>query len=433
MWLRCIATGIFCYAVIAAAWAQTDNTSPEKQAKKSLPPPHATKSSRNFSNVIGWGKGEAPVAPPGFIVTRYAEGFENPRWLYELPDGDILVAESNTYHPWYERIGGWIIGASKSNNLSHSADRITLLRDADHNGIPEVRTTFLDKLNQPFGMLVLGDWFYVANTDGLWRYPYSKGQTSITGKGHKLVDLPAGKHNRHWTRNIISNAEGTRIYIAVGSGSNVAEKGIANELMRAAILEVNPDGTGLRVYAGGLRNPVGMAWSPEDHHTLWTVVNERDLLGDDLVPDYFTHVQQNGFYGWPYRYHGSYVDDRVKEPAPAEAEQSIVPDVDLAAHSASLGLTFYTAKAFPERYRGGAFIAQHGSWNRSTLSGYRVIFIPFRDGKPSGPPEDFLSGFIAELDKDKVHGRPVGVLMQSDGSLLITDDVTNIVWRVSSH
>jgi len=428
-----ILTGILSFVIVQIACAQADNATRKSLAKNNLPAPHATKSSRNFSNVIGWEKDAKPVAPAGFVVTRYADGFENPRWLYELPGGDILVAESNTYHPWYEQIGGWIIGANKSNNLKHSADRITLLRDADHNGIPELRTTFLDKLDLPFGMLVLGDWFYVANTDGLWRYPYSRGQTTITGKGHKLVDLPAGKHNRHWTRNIISNADGSKIYIAVGSGTNVAEKGIANELMRAAILEVNPDGTGLRVYAGGLRNPVGMAWNPDDHQTLWTVVNERDLLGDDLVPDYFTHVQRNGFYGWPYRYHGSYIDERVKDPAPAEAEHAIVPDVDLAAHSASLGLTFYTAKVFPERYRGGAFIAQHGSWNRSILSGYRVIFIPFKDGKPDGPPEDFLSGFIVDLDKEKVHGRPVGVLMQSDGSLLVTDDVTNIVWRVTAR
>ena len=397
-----------------------------------LPPPHATKSSRNFSNVIGWEGDEAPVAPTGFVVKRFAEGFENPRWLYELPGGDILVAESNTYHPWYERIGGWIIGANKSNNLRPSADRITLLRDADHDGVPELRTTFLDRLNQPFGMLVLGDWFYVANTDALWRYPYSKGQTRIIGKGQKILDLPAGKHNRHWTRNIISNAAGTRIYIAVGSGSNVAEKGIANEFLRAAILEVKSDGSALRVYAAGLRNPVGMAWNPEaQKETLWTVVNERDLLGDDLVPDYLTRVQENGFYGWPYRYHGTHIDDRVKDATPAEAEQTIAPDIDLDAHSASLGLTFYTGKAFPERYRNGAFIAQHGSWNRSTLSGYKVVFVPFNASKPSGPPEDFLTGFIENLSKEKVHGRPVCIIMQSTGTLLLTDDTSNTLWLIA--
>lgn len=366
---------VFCCVLPWPGFAQTDN----------LPAPHATKSVKNFSNVIGWGREGMPVAPPGFTVSRFAEGFDNPRWLYELPGGDILVAESNTYHPWYERIGGWIIGAAKSNNLRHSADRITLLRDADHDGNPELRTTFLDKLNQPFGMLVWKDWFYVANTDGLWRYPYTKGQTTITGSGYKIADLPAGKHNRHWTRNILLGPDGTKIYIAVGSGSNVAEKGIENEFMRAAILEINPDGSGLRVYAGGLRNPVGMAWSPDNTNTLWTVVNERDLLGDDLVPDYLTHVKENGFYGWPYRYHGTHIDDRVTAPAPTQAEKSLVPDVDLAAHSASLGLAFYTGKAFPEKYHHGAFIAQHGSWNRSTLSGYRVIFIPFRNG-PTGRP-----------------------------------------------
>lgn len=423
MQYRYITILMLSWVVAWQAYAQTD----------ALPAPHATKSSRNFSNVIGWGKDGTPKAPQGFTVTRFAEGFDNPRWLYELPGGDLLVAESNTNHPWYERLGGWIIGASKSNNLKHSADRITLLRDADHDGKPELKETFLENLNQPFGMLVLNDWFYVANTNGLWRYPYTKGQTKITGKGHKIVDLPAGKHNRHWTRNIISSPDGSKIYIAVGSGSNVAEKGIETEFMRAAIWELNPDGSGLRVYAGGLRNPVGMAWAPDGSNTLWTVVNERDLLGDDLVPDYFTHVKENGFYGWPYRYHGKYIDDRVKEPAPAEAEKSIVPDVDLAAHSASLGLAFYTKNKFPEKYRDGAFIAQHGSWNRATLSGYRVIFVPFRNGKPAGPPEDFLIGFIEDLASERVHGRPVGVMVRSDGTMLVTDDVSAVIWQIAAR
>lgn len=396
-----------------------------------LPSPYATKSSRNFSNVIGWEEEEKPKAPEEFTVIRYADGFENPRWLCVLPNGDVLVAESNSFHPWYEKIGAAFIGANKSNNLKKSADRITLLRDTDHDGKSELRETFLDKLNQPFGMLVLGDWFYVANTDALWRFPYKAGQTRITSKGEKIVDLPAGKYNRHWTRNITASPDGKKIFIAVGSGSNVAEKGIENEFMRADILEINPDGSGLRVYASGLRNPVGMSWTNHaGTNTLWTVVNERDELGDDLVPDYLTHVKENGFYGWPYVYHGQHVDDRVKAPAPPMAAQTLVPDVDLGAHTASLGLVFYDKKAFPEKYHEGAFVAQHGSWNRSVLSGYKVIFIPFHDGKPSGKPEDFLTGFVADLDKEKVHGRPVGIAVLPDGSLLIADDKSNVLWNI---
>ncbi|HEY9044768.1 MAG TPA: sorbosone dehydrogenase family protein [Ohtaekwangia sp.] len=396
----------------------------------SLPAPHATKSSMNFSHVIGWKEGETPKAPEGFTVVRYADGFDNPRWLYTTPNGDILVAESNSNHPFLERIGAHIIGASKSNSLRHSADRITLLRDVDGDGKPEIRKVFLKDLNQPFGMLILGDWFYVANTDGLWRYPYTSGQLSITGKGEKLVDLPAGKANRHWTRNLLASKDGSRIYIAVGSGSNIAEKGIANEFLRAAILELKPDGTGLRVYASGLRNPVGMDWAPGTN-TLWTVVNERDELGDDLVPDYLTHVQENGFYGWPWMYHGRF-DDRVTAPRPAVVASYITPDVDLGSHTASLGLTFYDKQSFPQRYHNGVFIAQHGSWNRSTLSGYKVIFVPFKEGRPVNKGEDFLTGFIAELGKEKVRGRPVCVMVAPDGSLLVTDDVSNVIWKITA-
>ncbi|AYB29849.1 PQQ-dependent sugar dehydrogenase [Chryseolinea soli] len=381
----------------------------------------------NFSNVVGW-KDAMPMAPAGFNVTIYADAFQNPRWLYVTPNGDILVAESNSNHPLLERIGALFIGATRSNSMKHSADRITLLRDANHDGVPEVRETFLSHLNQPFGMLVLGNWFYVANTDGLWRFPYTPGQTKISGKGDKIVDLPAGKHNRHWTRNLIANAEGSKIYIAVGSGSNVAEYGMANELLRADILEINPDGSDLRVYASGLRNPVGMGWAVGTK-TLWTVVNERDELGDELVPDYFTHVEEEGFYGWPYVYYGQHEDPRVKDK-PVMAKAAIVPDMNLNSHTASLGLAFYTQKAFPEKYHNGAFIVQHGSWNRSILSGYKVLFVPFQNGKPSGKPEDFLTGFIVNLEKEKVHGRPVGVVVLPDGSLLITDDVTNTIWQV---
>lgn len=394
-----------------------------------LPPPHATKSKMNFSKVQGWKKDRHPSAPDGFTVSRFADGFQNPRSTYVTPNGDILVVESNTPHPWYEKLGALFIGANKSNSMKNSANRITLLRDSNGDGKPDVRHTFLSRLNLPFGMLVLGNWFYVANTDALWRFPYKAGDVTITGKGEKLVDLPAGKNNQHWTRNIIANREGTKIYIAVGSGSNAAEDGFEEELLKASIWEVNPDGTGMRVYASGLRNPVGMGWAPGTN-TLWTVVNERDLLGDDLVPDYLTHVKEGGFYGWPYTYFGQHSDARVKDDRPQEVvKATVVPDVGLGSHTASLGLAFVENQQYPSRFREGAVVAQHGSWNRSTLSGYKVLFVPFKDGKPSGPPEDFITGFMADLTKDKVYGRPVGITLWKDG-FLITDDVNNIIWKV---
>jgi glucose/arabinose dehydrogenase len=396
----------------------------------SLPAPFATKSVMNFSNVIGWSDSAKPLAPEGFNVTRYATGFDNPRWIYIAPNGDILIAESNTNHGAVEKIGAHIVGGSKSNDLDKSADRITILRDSDGDGIPDKKDTLLTGLNQPFGMLILGGWLYVGNTDALLRFPYKTGQTHITTKGEKLIDLPAGKHNRHWARNIIASRDGSRIYIAVGSGSNVAEDGIANEILRADILEIKPDGSGMKIYASGLRNPCGMGWAPGTDN-LWTVVNERDELGDNLVPDYFTGVKRDGFYGWPYSYFGQHIDPRVKDGKPALVKKSIVPDISLGSHTASLGLLFYKGHQFPEKYRDGAFISQHGSWNRSVLSGYKLIFVPFRNGKPSGQPEDFLTGFIADLEKEKVRGRPVGLAELPDGSLLMADDVNNMIWRIA--
>lgn len=397
------------------------------------PLPKPDESHQNYSKVLGWADGRKPKAPEGFTVTKYADGFENPRWIYVAPSGDIFVAESNSNYSPAKQVGAALIGAGGSNNLKNSADRITLLRDANQDGIPEVKSTFLtanEGLDQPFGMLIIGDWFYVANSGSLLRFPYKTGLTSIGTKGIKILDLPAGKHNRHWTRNIIANADNSKIYVAIGSGSNIAENGFDNEKMRARILEVNPDGSGMRVYASGLRNPVGMGWAPGTK-TLWTVVNERDELGDDLVPDYLTSVKDKGFYGWPYSYFGKHVDTRVKPQQPALVKKAIVPDFALVAHTASLGLAFYTAKAFPEKYRNGAFIAQHGSWNRKILSGYRMVFVPFEKGKPSGPAQDFLTGFIVDPNKDEVYGRPVGVVVAPDGSLLMTDDKSNTIWRVA--
>lgn len=401
--------------------------------EKQLPEPFETKSVSNYSNVIGWKDGETPKAPEGFKVTNYANNFENPRWMYVTPNGDVLVAESNSNYSIPKQIGATLIGAGGSNNLKHSADIITVLRDTNKDGKPDLRETLLTKkegLNQPFGMLVIGDWLYVANTDAVMRYPYKAGQTKISVMGEKIADLPAGKVNRHWTRNIIANADNSKIYIAVGSGDNIGEKGMENEVMRANILVMNPDGSDLDVYASGLRNPVGMDWEPTTK-TLWTAVNERDELGDNLVPDYLTSVQESGYYGWPYTYWGSNYDPRVPIPPYVRLRKALEPDVDLGSHTASLGLVFYTADAFPEKYKNGAFVIQHGSWNRDILSGYRVVFVPFENGKAAGKPEDFLMGFIVDPKKDEVRGRPVGAVILQDGSMLITDDTTGHIWRVA--
>jgi glucose/arabinose dehydrogenase len=309
-----------------------------------------------------------------------------------------------------------------------SPNKITLLRDPDGDGRPEVRETFLAGLNQPFGMAQLNDTLFVGCTDAVMAFPYQQGQTRIEAKGMKILDLPAGGYNNHWTRNIIGSKDGAKLYITVGSASNNAEHGTGEEILRANILEANLDGTGARVFASGLRNPNGMDWEPVTG-SLWTAVNERDELGDELVPDYLTSVQDGGFYGWPYAYFGAHEDPRLKGVRPDLVKKTIVPDVPLGSHTASLGLAFYEGDRFPQKYRGGAFVGQRGSWNRSEFSGYRVAFVPFKAGKPAGEAEDFLTGFIAS--ESEVYGRPVGVAVASDGSLLVTDEPANIIWRVS--
>jgi len=399
--------------------------------KQNLPAPFESKSATRFSKVVGWAKSETPVAPAGFTVTRFAEGLQNPRWIYQASNGNVFVAETNTTLSWIKRLGASIHPRLKTQHYGKSANRITMFRDANKDGVYETRSVFLDDLNQPLGMLVLNGYFYIANTDGLSRYPYKMDDLKASGQGEKIVDLPAGGYNNHWTRNIVANSAGTKIYISVGSGSNVGENGMENEVRRANILEINPDGSGEKIYASGLRNPVGMAWLPGTV-ALWTAVNERDKLGDELVPDYLTSVQQGGFYGWPYSYYGQHPDPRMKEhQRPDLVAKAIVPDVSLGAHTASLGLAFYDKTTFPARYHNGAFIGQHGSWNRSTLVGYRVLFVPFKNGKPSGSPEDFLSGFVKDIPSAEVHGRPVGVTVLADGSMLVADDAGNVIWRVA--
>lgn len=375
----------------------------------SLPAPFATKSTSKRTDMKDWPAGQMPKAPVGFVVERFAADLKNPRNTYIAPNNDIFVAESGT--------GG-------------SADRITMFRDADKDGKFETRAVFAEDLNQPYGMLILGNSFYVANTDGLYRYPYKAGDTKLQGKGQKIVELPAGGYNNHWTRNLLASTDGKKIYISVGSGSNVGEHGMENEVRRANILEVNADGTGERIYASGLRNPVGMDWNPANGE-LWTAVNERDELGDDLVPDYITSVKQGAFYGWPYSYFGQIEDPRMKGQGKELVAKAIVPDVPVGSHTASLGLAFYNKEAFPQMYRNGAFVGQHGSWNRANLSGFKVLFVPFKDGKPSGKPQDFLTGFIASDEDAKVYGRPVDVTVMNDGSLLVNDDSGNTIWRIS--
>lgn len=374
-----------------------------------LPEPYATKSVRNNSNIIGWKDGKTPTAPSGFTVTIFADQLESPRAIYVAPNGDIFVAQA-------DREG------KKGNN-------IVLLRDKNSDGKPDSKNVYLTGLRQPFGMLVLNDKFYVANTNELLEFPYDPSATSINTAGKHLATFPEG---RHWTRNIISNSAGSKIYVAVGSGSNVAENGMEKEIRRANILEINPDGSGEKIYASGLRNPVGMDWAPGTS-TLWTAVNERDELGDDLVPDYITSVKEGGFYGWPYSYFGQHLDPRFDkdEQKPDLVKSALIPDVAVGSHTSSLGLLFYKGNMFPEQYRNGAFVAQHGSWNRSHLSGYKVVFVPFKDGKPSGEPQDFLTGFIADENKSEVYGRPVYITSLPDGSLLVSDDGTSTIWRIS--
>ncbi len=396
-----------------------------------LPAPFATKSVQNFSKVIGWPAGKTPTAPAGFEVGKFADSLNNPRWIYVAANGDIFVAEASTEANAVKKIKGALSGKSKSQNLGNSANRITLFRDTNGDGAPDFRSTFLTGLKQPFGMLIIGKTFYAANTDGLMAYPYEYGQSKITAAGKKIVELPAGGYNNHWTRNIITNKDSSKIYISVGSGSNVAEHGLENEVRRACILEVNPDGSGERIYGSGLRNPVGMAWAPGTE-ILWTTVNERDGLGDELVPDYMTAVHEGGFYGWPYAYWGQHPDPRMNEKQRTDlVKQSLVPDFALGSHTASLGLAFDEKRIMPGPWAGGAYIAQHGSWNRSTFSGYQVVFVPFQNGEPSGGARPFLTGFIANEANKEVYGRPVGVFFTKN-YMLVTDDASNTIWRVKA-
>ena len=378
----------------------------------------------------GWPAGAGPDAPANFTVTPLAQGLDHPRWLYVLPNGDVLVAESNkpAPRPPERGIKAWVaqLVSRRAGAGVPSADRITLLRDADGDGRAEVRTEFLTGLHSPFGMALVGRDLYVANADGIVRFPYQPGQTRIAAAGTKITDLPAGT-NHHWTKNILASRDGRKLYATVGSNSNVADRGMAVEEGRAAIWEVDLATGARRLFAGGLRNPNGMAWEPNTG-ALWAVANERDELGSDLVPDYLTSVRDGAFYGWPWSYWGAHVDDRVKPQRADMVARAVVPDYALGAHVAALGLAFADGRQ-PAPFASGAFVGEHGSWNRRPHSGYKVVFVPFAGGRPSGQPIDFLTGFLSA--DGKAYGRPVGVAIDARGAVLVADDVGNTVWRVA--
>ena len=387
-----------------------------------LPPPQkALIPTVKIAPAKGWPSGVTPAPAAGYAVNAFASGLDHPRWLYVLPNGDVLVAETNSPPKPKERgIRAWLMRYffKKAGASVPSANRITLLRDADGDGVAETRTPFLQNLFSPFGMALVGDTLYVANADAVVRFPYRSGATSIDTAAVNVGDLPAGI-NHHWTKSLLASRDGSRLYIGVGSNSNVAEKGMDIEANRAAILEMDPATGATRVFASGLRNPVGTAWEPESG-ALWTVVNERDELGSDLVPDYLTSVKEGAFYGWPYSYYGQHVDQRPQPPRPDLVARAIPPDFALGPHTGSLGLAFHD---------GGAYVGQHGSWNRRPRSGYKVIFIPFAGGRPSGEARDVLTGFVD--DDGNARGRPVGVVVDARGALLVADDVGNVIWRVT--
>jgi glucose/arabinose dehydrogenase len=399
-----------------------------------LPPPdHSLIPLVNVVTAKGWAEGAKPIAAEGMAVGSFARGLEHPRWLYVLPNGDVLVAETNgPPRPENNKgLKGWFFDhfQKKAGGAVPSANRITLLRDADGDGVAETRSVFLSGLKSPFGMVLVGNVFYVANTDALVRFPYEPGQLQISEPGIEVVDLPGGPINHHWTKNVVATADGSKLYVSVGSNSNEVENGIEKEEGRAAIWEVDPETGSHRVFASGLRNPVGMAWEPESG-ALWTVVNERDELGSDLPPDYMTAVHEGAFYGWPYSYYGQHVDSRAKPPRPDLVAKAIPPDFALGPHTASLGLAFSRGTSLPAGFSRGVFVGQHGSWNRKPRSGYKVVFVPFTAGQPSGDPVDVLTGFVDA--RGGAMGRPVGVVVDRLGALLVADDVGNTVWRVTS-
>ena len=384
----------------------------------------------NVAPARGWAEGGAPEPAAGLRVAAFASGLDHPRWLHVLPNGDVLVAETNAQPKPARGLRGFFMQQAmrSAGAETPSADRISLLRDADRDGTAEVRTVLVDGLTSPFGMALVGGQLYIADTDALLRFPYTAGQTRIEAAGERIAALPANGANVHWTRGLIASPDGRELYVSVGSNSDHGENGLAAEVGRAAIWSVDPTTGTTREYASGLRNPVGMDFEPRTG-TLWAVVNERDELGGDLVPDYMVAVREGGFYGWPWSYYGGHVDPRVAPPRPDLVAKALAPDFALGSHVAPLGLAFADGADLGSRFAEGAFIGEHGSWNRKPPSGYRVVFVPFRGGRPAGPPVDVLTGFL-DASGD-ARGRPVGVAVDATGALLVADDVGNTVWRVS--
>jgi glucose/arabinose dehydrogenase len=425
-----LAAAIFLQAMTSSAFGADIGYGPNPQLPEPTTPLIPTV---KVAKAVGWKPGETPKAADGLRVVRFGDGLDHPRWLYQLPNGDVLVAESNAPPKPDDKsdgIRGWVQGLfmKRAGAKTPSPNRITLLRDADGDGVAEFKSAFIENLVSPFGMALVGTDIYVANANAIVRFPYVTGQTKITIEPEKVVDLPSGR-NHHWTKSLLASADGSKLYVGVGSNSNVGENGLQEETGRGAILEIDVATRTSRIYASGLRNPVGTDWNPATNE-LWVAVNERDELGKDLVPDYMTSVKDGGFYGWPFSYFGQTVDPRVKPKRPDLVARAIKPDYALGAHTASLGLTFIRTQSLGAEFLGGVLVGQHGSWNRDPPAGYRVIFIAFKGGKPFGMPKPFLDGFLN--DRGEARGRPVGVITESRGGILVADDVGNIIWRVST-
>ncbi|HEY3794573.1 MAG TPA: sorbosone dehydrogenase family protein [Bradyrhizobium sp.] len=398
-----------------------------EQTQYLLPPMH-------LARVVGWKQGETPTVAAGLKIQALATGLQHPRSLYVLPNGDVLVVESKSPDTQpitrpKDVVMGWVESWVTSGGNTGPSNRITLLHDANGDGVPEAQSVFLDHLNSPFGVALVGNDLYVADTDAIVRYPYKEGDTKITASGTTLTELPGGPIDHHWTKSLVASPDGSTLYAGVGSNSNVMENGIEAERDRAAVWQVDRATGRHRIFASGLRNPNGLSFEPQSG-ALWTVVNERDELGPDLVPDYMTSVKDGAFYGWPYSYYGQHVDPRVMPQRPDLVTKAIAPDYALSSHVAPLGLAFYTANSLPQAYRGGAFVGEHGSWNRYPLNGYKVVFVPFSNGRPNGMAQDVVTGFLN--GDNQARGRPVGLAIDKSGALLIADDVGNTVWRVTS-
>lgn len=426
---------LLCLSMLALAGCEDESFDPQSQIGPNpvLPEPKQYfLPPMRLAKPAGWGQGETPSVANGLKIQALATGLANPRNVYPLPNGDVLVVESGgpnlepTSRP-KDLVMGWVMSVAHGD--TKPGNRITLLRDADGDGTPELKTVFIDHLNSPFGVVLVDQDLYVANTDAIIRYRYTEGQTQITEPGTKLADLPGGPIDHHWTKALTASPDGSLLYVGVGSNSNITENGMEAEKGRAAVWEVDRASGRSRIFAGGIRNPTSLAFEPQTK-VLWTVANERDELGPNLVPDYLTSVRENGFYGWPYSYYGQHVDPRVMPQQPDLVASAIPPDYALSSHVAPLGLTFYTATNLPPAYRGGAFIGEHGSWNRDRFNGYKVVFVPFQDGRPSGKAQDVVTGFLTA--DEKAHGRPVGVAVDKAGALLIADDLGGAVWRVTS-